>query len=96
MLPNLSYMMNVGQVRFIQSRYEEAEYRNPDTLAGNFLSSRQLLKSFVRGKFLMQRLRNNPFYHYVLARTKYYDDAFLSAIYSGARCIVNIGPPASE
>jgi methyltransferase (TIGR00027 family) len=90
-LPNLSYMMNVGQLRYIQSRYEGAEYRNPDAVVGAFLSVRQRLRCFVHGKLLMSRLRANPFYLYVLARTNYYDEVFLDAVYDSVKCIINIG-----
>lgn len=90
-LPNLSTMMKVGQLRYIQSIYETAEYRNPDTAVGDFLSISQHLDSLVRGKLLLSRLRANPFYHYLLARTKYYDKVFLDAVYAPVSCIINIG-----
>lgn len=90
-LPNLSYMMNVGQLRYIQSRFEPMEYRNPDNAASKFLSFRQRISATLRGKLLMQRLRANPFYYYVLARTKYYDEVFLDAIHNPVASILNIG-----
>ena len=90
-LPNLSYMMNVGQLRYIQSLCEAAEYRNPDALVGAFLSIRQRLGCILRGKLFMSRLRADPFYHYVLARTKYYDEVFLDAVKYSVTCIINIG-----
>lgn len=90
-LPDLSNMMNVGQLRYIQAHCESAEYCNPDAVVGTFLSSQQRLACIFRGKLLMPRLRANPFYHYVLARTKYYDEVFLDAVYGSADCIINIG-----
>ena len=90
-LPNLSHMMNVGQLRYIQSRFEAAENRNPDSAVGAFLSDRQRFACIVRGTFLLSRLRANPFYHYLLARTKYYDDIFLNAVSGSIRSIINIG-----
>ena len=35
-LPNLSYMVSVGQLRYIQSAYEVPEHRNPDALIHHF------------------------------------------------------------
>jgi methyltransferase (TIGR00027 family) len=90
-LPNLSRMVNVGQLRYIQSLYEAPEYRNPDAAVGAFLSFPQRLACVVRGKLLMPQLRAKPFYHYLLARTRYYDEVFLDAVYAPVSCIINIG-----
>ncbi len=90
-LPNLSNMMNVGELRYIQSLCEMPEDRNPDALVGAFLSIQQRLGCVVRGKLLMSRLRADPFYHYLLARTKYYDEVFLDAVHDSVACIINIG-----
>jgi len=90
-LPDLSYMMKVGQLRYIQAAYEAAEYRNPDILVRNLLSPSQRLGCYLRGRFLLSRLRARPFYYYVLARTRYYDSLFIDAIRDGATLIVNIG-----
>jgi methyltransferase (TIGR00027 family) len=90
-LPNLSYMMSVGELRYIQSHFETGEYRNPDFAVGTFLSLSKRLRCALRGTALLARARSNPFYSYVLARTKYYDEVFLDAIYSSCRRIVNVG-----
>lgn len=84
-------MMNVGQMRYIQSLCEAAEYRNPDALVGAFLSFRQRVDSLVRGTLLRSRLRAIPFYHYLLARTRYYDELFLDAARGSVTSIINIG-----
>lgn len=86
-LPASSYLVNVGQLRYIQSRCESS----PDALVGAFLSLPQRLACIVRGTLLRPRLRANPFYHYVLARTRYYDALFLEAANDSVDCIVNIG-----
>lgn len=90
-LPNLSYMMSVGQLRYIQSVYEPAEYRNPDALVREFLPRLQRWNCHLRGIVLRSRLRAQPFYYYVLARTKYYDAVYADAIASGVKQVVNIG-----
>jgi methyltransferase (TIGR00027 family) len=90
-LPDLSYMMSVAELRYIQSRFETGEYHNPDSLVGAFLTPAKRLRCMLRGTILISRVRSNPFYSYVVARTKCYDEIFLAAIYRPSRCIVNIG-----
>lgn len=90
-LPNLSYLSNVGELRYIQSRCEAAEYRNPDASVGAFLSMPQRLGCILRGRLLRSRLRANPFYYYVLARTRYYDALFLEAVDGAVASVINIG-----
>ena len=91
MLPNLSWMVNVGELRYIQARCESAPRRNPDALAGAFLPLARRLACLLHGTLFMPRLRARPFYNYLLARTKYYDQVFLDAVAAGVGCIVNIG-----
>ena len=86
-LPASSYLVNVGQLRYIQSRCE----KSPDALVGAFLSLPQRLACIVRGALLLPRLRANPFYYYLLARTRYYDQLFVDAVHDSVACIVNIG-----
>jgi methyltransferase (TIGR00027 family) len=90
-LPDSSYLVNVGQLRYIQSRCQAPDERNPDAMVGAFLSLPQRLACLVRGTLLGRRLRANPFYHYVLARTRYYDALFLEAVNDSVVTIVNIG-----
>jgi methyltransferase (TIGR00027 family) len=90
-LPDSSYLVNVGKLRYIQALCEPADSRNPDALVGAFLSPGQRLASRVRGALFLRRLRAKPFYHYLVARTRYYDQLFLDAVRDGVACIVNIG-----
>ena len=90
-LPNLSYMMSVAELRYIQAHLEKPAYRNPDQFVGAFLSVRARLRCLLRGTVFLSRVRANPFYPYVLARTKHYDQVFAGALDAGVRCIVNIG-----
>jgi methyltransferase (TIGR00027 family) len=90
-LPTTSNLMSVGQLRYIQAQYEADGHRNPDLAVGAFLTARQRLGCMLRGRLLMSRLRRKPFYHYVLARTRYYDTIFMRAIAERVACIVNIG-----
>lgn len=91
MLPNLSWMLSVGELRYIQSRWERASAQNPDVFAGIFLPAARRLACALRAKFLMSQLRARPFYHYLLARTKYYDNLFLDAVHGGVGCVINVG-----
>jgi methyltransferase (TIGR00027 family) len=90
-LPDLSFMMKVGQLRYIQSVYETPDFRNPDTAVRDFLPALQRWRCDLRGATQIVRLRAQPFYYYVLARTKYYDAVFVDSICSGVRRILNIG-----
>jgi methyltransferase (TIGR00027 family) len=90
-LPDLSAMLKVGQLRHIQCMRGSGPYWNPDVLVGRLLTPRQRWTCFWRGRLALRRLCADPFYDYLLARTKYYDDVFLEAIYAGARTVVNIG-----
>jgi len=90
-LPNLSYMMSVGELRYIQSRFERGEAKGPDALVGGFLPWSKRLGCWVRGTLLLPKLRANPFYAYLNARTKYYDQVFGEAIARSMTRIVNIG-----
>lgn len=90
-LPNLSFLGSVGQLRYLQARFESGGFRNPDTAVGAFLSPRQRLSAIARGVFFRPRMRSNPFYYYLLARTLYYDEVFATAARGSVRAIVNIG-----
>ena len=90
-LPNLSYMATVGQLRYIQYAYEVPAHRNPDALIQHFLSPWERWNCRLRGIFAIGKLRRNPFYYYILARTRHYDHVFTSALDSGCGYILNIG-----
>jgi methyltransferase (TIGR00027 family) len=90
-LPNLSYMMSVGELRYIQSHFEKGEDRNPDSAVGMFLPLSKRIRCVLRGTVFLARVRSNPFYYYVNARTKYYDEVFLDAIRSSFKHIINLG-----
>lgn len=90
-LPNLSYMMRLGHLRFIQAEYERGEYRNPDLMVPELLTSTERWACRLRGRFFLNHMRSHPFYRYVCARTKHYDLVFTDAIGSGFQNIVNIG-----
>jgi methyltransferase (TIGR00027 family) len=78
-------------LRYIQSVYEPPEHRNPDTLVGNLLPLPIRWASLLQGKMQLSSLQLRPFYYYLIARTKYYDQIFASAINDNIHWIINIG-----
>ena len=89
-LPDLSSSVHIGRLRYIQSIYEAPECRNPDRLAHHLLSPPLRWLSRLQAKTQLSKLRG-PFYYYLIARTKYYDQVFTDAIDRNIDCIVNIG-----
>jgi methyltransferase (TIGR00027 family) len=90
-LPNLSNSVHVGRLRHIQSKYETPECRNPDPLIHDLLPAPLRWLSTLQAKTQLSKLHKNPFYYYLIARTRYYDQVFNDAIDSNLGCIVNIG-----
>jgi methyltransferase (TIGR00027 family) len=89
-----SGLLFVAELRYLQALCEPADSRNPDALVGAFLSIRQRVGCVLRGTLFrarLQRLRADAFYHYLVARTRYYDQLFLDAVRDSVACIVNIG-----
>jgi len=90
-LPNLSESMYVARLRYIQSVHEPPERRNPDTMVRRLIPFRQRLGTAWLGRQDLARLRAEPFYHYLIARTKYYDRVVKDAVEDGVRKIVIVG-----
>lgn len=80
-----------AELRYIQSIHERAELRNPDVLAGQFLPVIRRWRFAWLGQDSLARLRSDPFYYYLVARTKHYDEVFLKAIADDVKYIVNVG-----
>lgn len=90
-LPNLSNSMSVAEWRYIQHIHEGGTLANPDGFVKNFIPLVQRWRCrWIKPRQLRQ-LRRYPFYYYLVARTKYYDDVFQRAIDQGVRYIVNVG-----
>jgi methyltransferase (TIGR00027 family) len=90
-LPNLSCSADVGHMRYIQSIYERPELRNPDTLIRELVPPPLRWTTRRHAKFFLSKFHEEPFYYYLIARTRYYDEVFSNAIESNIGCIVNIG-----
>src|SRR5262245_55460442 len=90
-LPDSSKAFYVASLRYLQSIHEVADRRNPDTLVRHFIPPLQRLRARWLGTQELERLRADPFYFYLAARTRYYDEVFTSAIANGVRHIVCVG-----
>jgi methyltransferase (TIGR00027 family) len=90
-LPNLSYMMTVGELRYIQAKFEKGKRQNPDSAVGAFLPFWTRVLCTLRGLLLLPKIRAQRFYDYVNARTRYYDDIFVAAIGNSFKYIINVG-----
>jgi methyltransferase (TIGR00027 family) len=88
---NFSNSMYVAELRHIQSIHEKTELRNPDTLVRCFLPALRRWRLGWLGQRKLAILRSDPFYYYLLARTKYYDEVFLDAISDNMQYIINVG-----
>lgn len=90
-IPNLSNSLYVAKLRYIQAIHEAGERKNPDTLVKHFIPVLERLRYTWIGESDMAKLRADPFYYYLVARTKYYDQVFRDAILAGARQIIGVG-----
>lgn len=88
-MPNLNGSLVVARLRYSQSVHEPPDLQNPDTLVKYFIP---LLDRWrCRWTSVGLRVNQYPFYYYLLARTKYYDQVFVNATYCGVQQIINIG-----
>jgi methyltransferase (TIGR00027 family) len=90
-LPGLSSLMYVARLRCIQSIHEPPDRRNPDTRVRRFLPLLERWRASWIGRDELARLRKDPFYYYLIARTRYYDEVLRAAVVDGVRRIVNVG-----
>lgn len=86
--------MYIAWLRYIQSRHEADERRNPDTAVRRFLPLRDRVAATWMSSRELARLRADPFYYYLLARTKHYDEVVQGAIASNVPTIFTIGSGA--
>lgn len=90
-LPNLSNLNYVAWMRYVQTLHERGDLVNPDSLAGNFLGLRDRWRARRLSAANLDNLRRDPFYFYLLARTKHYDQMLVEAVERGVRRVVGIG-----
>jgi methyltransferase (TIGR00027 family) len=90
-IPDLSNSLFVAKLRHIQSIHEPALWRGPDTLVRYFLPLRERVRAAWISESKLSRLRAEPFYYYLIARTQYYDQAFIGAVSDGVERILIVG-----
>lgn len=83
--------MYVARLRYIQSVREPAERRNPDNLVRYFLPWLQRVRVAWMSRGELSRLRAEPFYFHLVARTRHYDQVVSEAIEAGVKRILMIG-----
>jgi methyltransferase (TIGR00027 family) len=83
--------MYVARLRYIQTIHEPPEWRNPDTLVRHFIPKLLRFRTVWLGKGKLAQLRSDPFYYYLVARTRYYDGVVRDAIAEGVQRIVSVG-----
>ena len=90
-LPDLSNSMFVARLRYIQSIHEAPERRNPDSMVKYFLPFVARIRAAWIGQKALSTLREDPFYYFLVARTKYYDEVVTDALLEGVQRIVGVG-----
>jgi methyltransferase (TIGR00027 family) len=90
-LPNLSESMYVARLRYIQSVHELPPHRNPDTFVRHFIPVLHRLQAAWLPEQELIRLRAEPFYYFLLARTRHYDEVIRDAIGDGVKRLVGVG-----
>jgi methyltransferase (TIGR00027 family) len=90
-LPDLSNSMYVARLRYIQSIHEPSDRRNPDTLVRHFIPIRDRWRTAWLDRDALAKLRADPFYYYLVARTRHYDQVVHDAVSAGVQHIVSVG-----
>ena len=83
--------MVVASLRHIQAIHEVPEQRNPDVLVSELLpeSERERLRHLEPGA--LSKVRSDPFYYYLLTRTRHYDQVLSEAVAAGAGLVICVG-----
>jgi hypothetical protein len=95
-IPNLSNSLSVARLRHIQSIHEPAPWRGPDTLVRYFLPLRERIRTAWISESKLSRLRAEPFYYYLIARTKYYDQVLIKPCAVGWNAFLIVGCGATR
>lgn len=81
------YRSTVASRRSVQNSHEEGIRQNPDDFVKHLISEEEIRQA----RDALEGLRAWSFYHYLLARTRHYDQVFRQAVDQGVRQIVLFG-----
>lgn len=90
-LTDLSNLADTARIRHIQWLHESDDRRNPDNLAGELMTAEIRKQCFELNGAALMKMRKNPYYYYLVARTKFYDQLLLDAIEAGVRRVLIVG-----
>ncbi|CAL1240031.1 class I SAM-dependent methyltransferase [Candidatus Methylocalor cossyra] len=90
-LASFSNLGSTAYKRHIQSLHEHGDRRNPDILAGAFLAAEEREACLRLDSESLAKMRQDPYYYYLVARTKFYDQLLLDALASGIRRVLIVG-----
>jgi methyltransferase (TIGR00027 family) len=90
-LTDLSNLADTARIRHIQSLHENGDRRNPDILAGALITAEIRQQCFELNAEALMKMRKNPYYYYLTARTKFYDQLLLDAVAAGVRRVLIVG-----
>ena len=90
-LSDMSNLAGTARYRHIQSLHESVDRRNPDILAGALMTAEEREQCFRLNAEALMKMRKNPYYYYLTARTKFYDQLLLDAVVAGVRRVLIVG-----
>jgi methyltransferase (TIGR00027 family) len=90
-LPDISNLMVTANLRYVQSIHEAPDRRNPDSLVRHLIPLLGRWRWSRLGEAELARLRANPFYYYLVERTRHYDRVVGDAVSAGVTRIICIG-----
>ncbi|WP_157199330.1 class I SAM-dependent methyltransferase [Methylomonas koyamae] len=90
-MSDLSNLADTARIRHIQWLHESGDCRNPDNLAGELMTSKVRKECFKLNSEAIAKMRKNPYYYYLVARTKFYDQLLLNAVATGVHRILILG-----
>ena len=88
---DLSNLLGTAHYRHIQSLHESNDRRNPDILAGALMTPEEREQCFRMSAEALMKMRKTPYYFYLIARTKFYDQLVLDAVAAGLRRVLIVG-----
>lgn len=88
---DVSNLMFVGWLRYVQSLHEPRDQRNGDRLVGRIIPLKARWRARLLRRKTLESLRGDPFYYYLLARTAYYDAVVRQSLAEGMRQMIVIG-----